>query len=191
MRKLNNKAIDNISYCNSEENLAITTEKEKRVGIFIVTIILFVITGIFSLLTPGLGPNLKNVSLPQTEKTGKNNAKVILQQGESGHYLFVGEINNKKVKFLLDTGATYVTIPPSVASYLGLFQNGNHYVHTANGKALSHSTMIQNIKVGGISLSNIKGGIPKGMRGDKILLGMSFLKELKIIQENRKVTLMM
>jgi len=191
MRKLNNKAIDDISYCNSEENLAVAPEKEERVGVLIITILLFVLIGIFSLFTPGLGPNLKNISLPQTEITAENSARVILQQGESGHYLFVGEINSKKVKFLLDTGATYVTIPPSVASYLGLFLNGSHYVHTANGKSLSHSTIIPNIKVGGISLNNIKGGIPKGMGGDKILLGMSFLKELKIIQENRKVTLMM
>ena len=191
MKKLNNKAIDDISYYNSEENLAVTPEKEKRVGVFIVTILLFVLIEVFSLLTPGLGPNLKNVSLPQTEITDGNNARVILEQGKSGHYLFVGEINNKKVKFLLDTGATYVTIPPNVAIYLGLFQDGNHYVHTANGKALSQSTTISNIKVGGISLNNIKGGIPKGMGGDKILLGMSFLKELKINQENRTISLML
>ncbi|RUM93372.1 MAG: TIGR02281 family clan AA aspartic protease [Thiothrix sp.] len=191
MNNPNNKVIEDISYCHSEKNLAVTAQKEKRVGVFIITILLFILTSVFSLLAPKIAPNLKNVSLPKTEITDENNARVILEQGKSGHYLFIGEINNKKVKFLLDTGATYVTIPPSVASYLGLFQDGNHYVHTANGKALSQSTTISNIKVGGISLNNIKGGIPKGMGGDKILLGMSFLKELKINQENRKISLML
>ncbi len=46
--------------------------------------------------------------------------EIILQSSTHGHYVATGKINNKKVKFLVDTGASYVSVPENVAKKVGL-----------------------------------------------------------------------
>ena len=59
-----------------------------------------------------------------------SNAVVILQQNRAGHYVTNGYINGYQVKFLLDTGATQVSIPASVAERLALPSDGKQTVNT-------------------------------------------------------------
>ena len=60
-----------------------------------------------------LNPN----QAPQSITTNSG-IEVRLASNPQGHYLMTGEINGREVTFLLDTGATFVAIPASVASGL-------------------------------------------------------------------------
>lgn len=51
-------------------------------------------------------------------QTGK--AEVKLKQNKHGHYITQGKINEQNVVFLLDTGATNVSIPVHIAEKLSL-----------------------------------------------------------------------
>lgn len=114
---------------------------------------------------------------------------VELKRNAYGHYVTSGRINGSNVVFMLDTGATDVAIPSSVAKRLNLVRGKAHQVHTANGTARAYRTEIQSLEVGNIRLSNIRASITPGMHGNDILLGMSALKQLDFRQAGDTLTL--
>ena len=59
-------------------------------------------------------------SRPVMRLTDTGQAEVILDQNRQGHYVARGTINEIPVTFLLDTGATQVSIPAHIAEQLGL-----------------------------------------------------------------------
>jgi aspartyl protease family protein len=101
---------------------------------------------------------------------------VLMKQDQQGHCTFIGYINDKRVKFLLDTGATSIAIPHRFANHLGLRLGQRFLSKTANGNVFSYGTVIPEVRVGAIRLRNIEGLIMTNMEGDEILLGMSFFQ---------------
>ena len=126
----------------------------------------------------------------EVEYTEKNNAReVILQRNRQGHYLSSGEINGVKVDFLLDTGATDVSIPERLASALQLKRGPEIEVITANGKIAVNMTTLDRIQIGNIVLYDVRASINPYMDEDEILLGMTFLKHLEFTQRGEQLIL--
>lgn len=116
-------------------------------------------------------------------------AEVILQRNRMGHYVANGEINNQPVRFLLDTGATSISLPAEVAQRLGLKGTRKHQVETANGTITVSATRLHQVSLGGITLHNVRAHINPHMDGEDVLLGMTFLKHLEMIQRGNTLTL--
>lgn len=114
---------------------------------------------------------------------------VILQQNRQGHYLANGLINNQPVTFLLDTGATSLSIPATVAERLGLERGNRSRVHTANGSIEVFNTQLDYVQLGHIRLKGISAHINPYMQGETVLLGMSFLKHLNLQQQDKTLTI--
>lgn len=108
--------------------------------------------------------------------------EVRLQRNKFGHYVTSGKINGKPVTFMLDTGATGVAIPDSVASRLGVERGRPFRTQTANGIGTSYAAVLDSVSVGGIELSSVQAGITPGLTTEEILLGMSFLKHIEFTQ---------
>jgi aspartyl protease family protein len=125
---------------------------------------------------------------PSSEHTHKH-IKVRLKRNQYGHYLTHGEIDNKAVIFLLDTGATSVAIPSELEDYLHLKRGQAHKVSTANGKSIAYETKINQIRIGDIVLHHVKASIIPNMKGQEILLGMSALKQIEFRQKGLFITL--
>jgi len=123
----------------------------------------------------------------QISQTGLN--EVHLKQNKHGHYITVGEINGKTVIFLLDTGATDVSIPAQVADKLNLTKMSKYQVSTANGNTTVYGSSIKELNIGDISLYNVEANINPSMQGDEILLGMSALKQLEFHQSGKTLIL--
>ncbi|MBL4909544.1 MAG: TIGR02281 family clan AA aspartic protease [Alteromonadaceae bacterium] len=126
---------------------------------------------------------------PQYSLNKQGLAEVILKQNRHGHYVTTGTINEQKVTFLLDTGATEVSIPQRLAQQLNLSSYGRYQVTTANGKVTVQQTRIDELSIGNIFLYNIRANINPGMHGDEILLGMSALKKLEFQQTGKRLIL--
>jgi aspartyl protease family protein len=109
-------------------------------------------------------------------------AELILQRGRSGHYVFPGEINGRPVSFLLDTGATLVSVPAHLADELGLVAGTPQQSVTANGTVMTRATQIGVLAFGPFRLSDVRANLNPGMTDDQILLGMSVLKQLEFTQ---------
>ena len=123
-------------------------------------------------------------------RTGEDGTREItLQRNRFGHYLAIGYINDKPVTFLLDTGATTISIPAGIARSLGLKPQGQYPVSTANGTVTVYGTSLDQIKLGAIVVRHVRANINPHMDGNEVLLGMSVLKDLEIIQRGDKLTL--
>ena len=100
-----------------------------------------------------------------------------------------GRINDQSVTFLLDTGATVVSIPQDIARNLSLKAGTRSYANTANGLIETYSTRLDSIGIGNIELHDIAAHINPHMNTNEVLLGMSFLKRLELIQRGDTLTI--
>lgn len=158
-------------------------EEQRRIGGWMYIgfwILLLVILGsIFSRwLNHERNPNQDVVS----RVTANGEREVVLKRNRMGHYYVTGDINGHQVEFMLDTGATDVAIPSSVADDLGLSRMGEVQYQTANGVATGYATQLASVRVGNIVLHNLAAGINPHMGGNVVLLGMSFLKQIDFTQ---------
>jgi aspartyl protease family protein len=133
----------------------------------------------------------RKVNPNQNPNSQSNNGitEVILKQNRQGHYVTNGSINGKDVIFLVDTGATDVSIPLHIADKLGLQKGQVVKMNTANGTVKGYESWIEELRVGEIKLNNIDANINPGMTDNFILLGMSALKDLEFTQRDNKLTL--
>lgn len=129
-------------------------------------------------------PNQQVKSLSDGEKTS-----VILKQNNRGHYVANGTINGHQVTFLLDTGATIISIPSHIANKLQLQQGRPYFVSTANGNIEVFATRLSSLSIGDLLFSNLDAHINPGIDDDIILLGMNALKHLEMRQINNTLTL--
>ena len=109
--------------------------------------------------------------------------EIVLKRNRAGHYLSSGFINGYPVEFLLDTGATHISIPASLSESLELVPGQSSLAHTANGTVTVFLTNLKSVELGPIEMRNVRASINPGLQGKEILLGMSFLKHLQLVQQ--------
>ncbi len=115
--------------------------------------------------------------------------EIVLQRNSYGHYVSSGTINEHRVTFLLDTGASDIAIPESIANRIELSKGRAIVVKTANGNTRAYRTRLDSVAVGEIKLYDLNATILPNITGDEILLGMNFLKHFEIIQKGRSLTI--
>ena len=108
-----------------------------------------------------------------------------------GMYRTKGSINGKPVKFLVDTGATYVSMDTEQMEYIGGKPGDMRWLNTANGKTKGYEVDLDEVRVGEIVVRNVMGNSSDGMSGmgGEILLGMSFLNEIEMNVDDDVMTL--
>jgi aspartyl protease family protein len=124
-----------------------------------------------------------------TSTTAGGLPEVQLQRNRFGHYVASGLINGQPVEFMLDTGATDVSIPLPVAERLGLEKGQPQMYQTANGTITAWQTRLDEIRLGDLRAGPVRASINPMFTGEGILLGMSFLKELDFSQQGNTLTL--
>jgi aspartyl protease family protein len=125
----------------------------------------------------------------QTHITADGQRAVTLTRNRFGHYVSNGKINGRKVTFLLDTGASDVSIPESLAYELDLERGPEQRYQTANGLITGYLTRIDRISIGDIELYDVRASINPNSTDDDILLGMSFLNQLEYTQQGNQLIL--
>lgn len=116
-------------------------------------------------------------------------AQVVLAGSRAGHYVANGRINGEAVVFLVDTGATDVALPLSLARKLGLRLGPPRISRTANGDVETWTTLLDRVDLGGLAARRVRASVLPNMAGDQILLGMSYLKRFELIQRDGSLTI--
>lgn len=132
-----------------------------------------------------MNPNLRPAS--STDAGGE--IEVVLQRNRKGHYVAGGRINNVRVTFLLDTGATDVVVPGQLAERIGLKGDSRGYAVTAAGTVPVSRTVLEHVQIGDIKLYRVNATINPHMEGDGVLLGMSALRHVEFTQRGDRLTL--
>jgi len=118
---------------------------------------------------------------------GGGGVGVVLKRNRGGHYVATGQINGNNVTFLVDTGATMVAVPEGLALQLGLKKGVRQSSSTANGWTHTWSTVIDEVRLGPIVERNVRASILPNMPGNEVLLGMTFLKDMELVQRDGKL----
>jgi aspartyl protease family protein len=116
--------------------------------------------------------------------------QIVLTAGSGGHFITSGSINGKAVRFLVDTGATYVSMGAAQAQELGVdFAKGQRGVsNTANGQMAVYKVKLNSVRVGDVQLYNVDGLVSLQPM-PAVLLGNSFLTRFQMRRENDTMTL--
>ena len=114
--------------------------------------------------------------------------EVVLDADRQGHFVATGQINGQDVRFLVDTGATLVSVPESLADRLGLERAAPIRLETAGGTVQGWMTRLEEVRLGDIVQHDVPAAINPG-RHESVLLGMSFLRDLEMTQRHGELRL--
>jgi len=146
--------------------------------------------GMLGLLTWFFSGQLEQRSNPnrvvESQRLGER-IEVVLQSDRQGHFVATGGINGREVVFLVDTGATLVSIPEALADRLGLVREAPIGLQTAAGPVQGYLTRLDEVRLGDIVRRDVRAAINPGHH-DTVLLGMSFLRNLELTQRDGQLT---
>lgn len=111
---------------------------------------------------------------------------VTIAPDTSGMYEVNGSINGFQVSFVIDTGATLVSMNRNHAKRIGLnykLEGTESISQTASGYSKIYLVNLDKVRVGDIEISDVEGAVHDDDFPQVILLGNSFLKRVKINRE--------
>ena len=116
-----------------------------------------------------------------------SNRRIILQSDRTGHFKGTLKINNTEVPFLVDTGATFVTIPQQFALNAGLALGNPIPVSTAAGVVLNNLTIIDSLRIGNAEIKHLTALI--NSNSPLLLFGANALKYFRVTQAENTMIL--
>lgn len=112
---------------------------------------------------------------------------IVIYANHQGHFTGTVLINNVKMPFMIDTGATSTTVPAELAKKANMPFYETIKSYTANGIAYGQASEIKSLKLGNAIIINIDGHI--NYKFDQVLIGMNALKLFSVEFDNEKITL--
>jgi aspartyl protease family protein len=123
-------------------------------------------------------------------RAAAGSSTVTLKADARGMFLTDGQVNGGNVRFLVDTGATLISLPAADARRLGIdyLKGQRGMVQTAAGPAAAYKVTLDTVRVGSIAINAvdavvIETGLPFA------LLGMSFLSRTEMKREGETMVL--
>jgi aspartyl protease family protein len=120
-----------------------------------------------------------------TTSTPSGAREIVIPAGAGGHFLTAGSINGQSARFLVDTGATLISMSRAEATRLGLDLKSARAVmtQTAAGAAPALMLPLQRVRVGEVEIYNVMALVTEAHL-PYILLGNSFLQHFQWRREN-------
>lgn len=121
---------------------------------------------------------------------GGDAGKITMTADFQGHFYTTGNINGTSVRFLVDTGATMISLGATDARRIGLdFNRGQKgMTQTANGQTVVSKVQLDTVRVGEVTLHNVDALIHQNEM-PIALLGMSFLNRMEMQRDGSTMTL--
>lgn len=136
--------------------------------------------------TLSVGQGTRVVSAPVASGGGTTT----LTADSRGHFYATGQVNGVSVRFLVDTGATSVSLSVADARTVGIdYKSGKRgMASTANGTIPIWVVRLDSVRVGDITLNNVEATVSEGPH-HVALLGMSFLNRTQMNRDGDRLTL--
>lgn len=130
------------------------------------------------------------VSIGNTGASAGRGTRITLSESSGGHFMTAGQINSRAVQFMVDTGATSITMSALDADRAGIPYKNAQAVQmaTANGVTPGWRIKLSTVRVGDVELFDVDAVvIPQPM--PYLLLGNSFLSRFQMRREGSQMTL--
>lgn len=116
--------------------------------------------------------------------------RIVLHAGSNGHFRTQGQINGRTVNFIVDTGASVVSMSVTDAEAIGLrYQAGQTVqVSTANGVTVGWRVKLSTVRLGSLDVYDVEALVtPAPM--PYVLLGNSYLTRFQMTRTNDQLVL--
>lgn len=116
--------------------------------------------------------------------------RIVLHAGSNGHFRTQGQINGRTVNFIVDTGASVVSMSVTDAEAIGLrYQSGQTVqVSTANGVTVGWRVKLSTVRLGSLDVYDVEALVtPAPM--PYVLLGNSYLTRFQMTRTNDQLVL--
>lgn len=132
----------------------------------------------------------RTLAVGQRLAPARGDEVVVLHPDSRGHYQAQGSINGAATRFVVDTGASMVSIGAGDARRIGIRVEDAPALSamTANGVVQVRRVQLDSIRVGAIELRNVAAAIHE-QDLPFVLLGMSFLSRMDMQREGETLTL--
>jgi len=130
------------------------------------------------------------VSAPPAEGEAGDQRRIVLHAGSNGHFRTPGQINGRTVNFIVDTGASVVSLSVTDADAIGLpYKSGQTVqVSTANGITVGWRILLSSVRLGSVDVYNVEALVtPAPM--PYVLLGNSYLTRFQMTHTNDQMVL--
>ena len=117
----------------------------------------------------------------ESRPTVQTYGEVVIPAANNGNFYTKAQMNGAQFNVLVDTGASYVSLPYEVAERIGLDPLNLDYtikLRTANGVSLGAVLDLDEVTVGGITVNNVRAVVSQPRALGITLLGMSYLSRI-------------
>ena len=117
-------------------------------------------------------------------------SRIVMSADSGGHFFTTGAINGRAVQFMVDTGATSISLGVPDAERIGLdYKSGQlGRSSTANGSVTIWTLKLDSVRVGDVEIHDVQASVLPA-RMPFILLGNSFLTRFQMKRENDQMVL--
>jgi aspartyl protease family protein len=157
---------------------AVAWALRQAVGWGVVAVVIFALVAHRAQLMP------RPASTPPANPTTAQHAEamantLVYPVDGQGHVRLDGDVNGATVHFVVDTGATLVTLTARDAEAAGINPAGLNFsiaMNTANGRIRAAPVTLREVRLGQLSIEDVQGVVVPNLSVS--LLGMSFLSRL-------------
>lgn len=125
-----------------------------------------------------------------TKASSHGPQRIVLRAGSGGHFMAEGSINGAAALFMVDTGATAVSLSIADAERMGInYRNGRPVqMQTANGVIVGYLVVLDRVRIGSVEIGGVAATVAERDM-PYVLLGNSFLSRFQMKRENDLMTL--
>lgn len=121
------------------------------------------------------------------ESDARTPKPLAIDEGQGGHYFVNGTVNGQYLSFVVDTGATLVSLPLNIAMVAGIKCQQRVAMNTANGVSVACTTVIPKLTFGRFTLHDVDAVIQPNL--GQPLLGMNVLHQFRVVQDDGQMKL--
>ena len=143
-------------------------------------------------LSVGLGDfSTPRRSSPGADDKTEGHGSMVLTADSNGQFSARVEVNGVSATFLVDTGASVVTLPASLArrANVNLERATPITIATANGRTQGYRVLLNTVKLGTLAANLVEAVVVDDAKLPFALLGMSFLNRMNLRREGDSLTL--
>lgn len=119
---------------------------------------------------------------PEPVSSSSGYRSMTIERGADGHFQVDAVVEGRRMDFLIDTGATAITLRESDAARLGIHPSQRDYTlrfQTANGVVRAAPVELNRVEVGSLTVHNVRAIVLPDESLGQNLLGMTFLSRVR------------
>jgi aspartyl protease family protein len=125
---------------------------------------------------------------PVVRRVEQGVREIVIPVARDGHFYIKGEINGQTVTFLVDTGASYVSVGADAARRARLPAGVRGFFNTANGSVEGRLVRGQRVSADVFEINSLTVAVMPG-RSSLALLGQNFLRHFEVRQSADELVL--